>query len=109
MEAKKRNLPVVLDADGLNHLTKLKLKSGIPRKMIITPHPGEAARLVNQEVNKIQEDRFKSVTALEKKFRSVSVLKGSGSLVCYKRSTRDQARRQKGRKKTISLWKLAHT
>ena len=86
MEARKRNLPVVLDADGLNLLTKLKLKSGIPRKMIITPHPGEAARLVNQEVNKIQEDRFKSVTALEKKFRSVSVLKGSGSLVCYKRN-----------------------
>ena len=86
MEAKKRNLPVVLDADGLNLLTKLKLKSGIPRKMVITPHPGEAARLVNKEVNKIQEDRFKSVTALEKKFGSVSVLKGSGSLVCYKRS-----------------------
>ena len=54
--------------------------------MIITPHPGEAARLVNQEVNKIQEDRFKSVTALEKKFRSVRALKGSGSLVCYKRN-----------------------
>jgi len=86
MEAKKRNLPVVLDADGLNLLTKLKLKSGIPRKMVITPHPGEAARLVNKEVNKIQEDRFKSVTALEKKFGSVSVLKGSGSLVCYKRN-----------------------
>ena len=86
MEARKRNLPVVLDADGLNLLTKLKLKSGIPRKMVITPHPGEAARLVNKEVNKIQEDRFKSVTALEKKFGSVSVLKGSGSLVCYKRS-----------------------
>ena len=85
MEAKKRNLPVVLDADGLNLLTKLKLKSGIPRKMVITPHPGEAARLVNKEVSKIQEDRFKSVTALEKKFGSVSVLKGSGSLVCYKR------------------------
>ena len=86
MEARKRNLPVVLDADGLNLLTKLKLKSGIPRKMIITPHPGEAARLVNKEVNKIQEDRFKSVTALEKKYGSESVLKGSGSLICYKRN-----------------------
>ena len=86
MEARKRNLPVVLDADGLNLLTKLKLKSGNPRKMVITPHPGEAARLVNKEVNKIQEDRFKSVTALEKKFGSVSVLKGSGSLICYKRN-----------------------
>ena len=85
MEAKKRNLPVVLDADGLNLLSRLKLRSGIPRKMVITPHPGEAARLLNKQVNEIQQDRFKSVTALEKKLGSVSVLKGSGSLVCYKK------------------------
>ena len=90
MEAKKRNLPVVLDADGLNLLSRLKLRSGIPRKMVITPHPGEAARLLNKRVNEIQQDRFKSVTALEKKLGSVSVLKGSGSLVCYKKSGKQE-------------------
>ena len=85
MEAKSRNLPVVLDADGLNLLSKLKFSTGTPKKMVSTPHPGEAARLLNKEVSEIQKDRFKSVIGLEKKLGSVCVLKGSGSLVCYKK------------------------
>ena len=85
MEAKNRNLPVVLDADGLNLLSKLKLSVGTPKKMVSTPHPGEAARLLNKEVNEIQSDRFKSVISLQKKLGSVCVLKGSGSLVCFAR------------------------
>ena len=47
IEAKKRNLPVVMDADALNLLSKLKLASGTPKKLVITPHPGEAAKPVS--------------------------------------------------------------
>ena len=82
IEAKKRNLPVVMDADALNLLSKLKLASGTPKKLVITPHPGEAAKLLKRPVETIQRDRFKSVMDLEKKLSAVSVLKGSGSLVC---------------------------
>ena len=90
MEAKSRNLPVVLDADGLNLLSKLKFGTGTPKKMVSTPHPGEAARLLNTEVYEIQKDRFKSVIRLEKKLGSVCVLKGSGSLVCYKKGSKQE-------------------
>ena len=90
MEAKNRNLPVVLDADGLNLLSKLKFSVGTPKKMVSTPHPGEAARLLNKEVNEIQSDRFKSVISLQKKLGSVSVLKGSGSLVCFARGGKQE-------------------
>ena len=86
IEAKKRNLPVVMDADALNLLAKLKLASGAPKKLVITPHPGEAAKLLNRSVQTIQEDRFKSVKDLEKKLGTVTVLKGSGSLVCSRRN-----------------------
>ena len=51
MEAKSRDLPVVVDADGLNLLSKVKFKTGNPKKMVSTPHPGEAARLLNKEVS----------------------------------------------------------
>ena len=90
LEAKNRNLPIVLDADGLNLLSQLKLKSGLPNKLIITPHPGEAARLLNKEIKQIQEDRFKAVAALQNKFKSTAVLKGSGTLVCYQAGSKIQ-------------------
>ena len=70
MEAKSRDLPVVVDADGLNLLSKVKFKTGNPKKMVSTPHPGEAARLLNKEVSEIQKDRFKSVIGLEKKLEN---------------------------------------
>ena len=82
IEAKKRNLPVVMDADALNLLSTLKLASGTPKKLVITPHPGEAAKLLKRSIEAIQQDRFKSVMDLEKKLGAISVLKGSGSLVC---------------------------
>ena len=86
MEAKRRKLPIVLDADGLNLLTKLKLSSGLPTNLVITPHPGEAAKLLNKTSKEIQLDRFKSIRQLQRKFKAICVLKGSGSLVCYRKN-----------------------
>tara|TARA_B110000014_G_scaffold260455_1_gene250214 strand:+ start:6017 stop:7528 length:1512 start_codon:yes stop_codon:yes gene_type:complete len=82
IECKKRNLPLVMDADALNMLTSIKLKVMTPKKLVITPHPGEAALLLKKDVLKIEEDRFKSAEELTKKFNSITVLKGSGTIVC---------------------------
>jgi len=71
-------LPLVLDADGLN------LLAGDPRERgawILTPHPGEAARLLQTGTAAIQADRLAAVTELAQRYQGVAVLKGAGSLV----------------------------
>jgi len=72
------DLPVVIDADALN----LIAKEPVSRKnWILTPHPGEAARLINSSVEKIESDRFASILEIQQRFGGVVVLKGKGSLV----------------------------
>jgi NAD(P)H-hydrate epimerase len=48
---------------------------------VLTPHPGEAANLLEEAVDEIQENRFSSVKRIQKKYGGVCVLKGAGSLV----------------------------
>lgn len=69
----------VLDADALNWLTRKPLP--LTGNDIITPHPGEAARLLDCTVEDIEADRFAAVRALVTKFGCVAVLKGAGTLV----------------------------
>ncbi|TAM96124.1 MAG: NAD(P)H-hydrate dehydratase [Rhodanobacteraceae bacterium] len=71
--------PVVLDADGLNFLASQPRE--LPATCVMTPHPGEAARLLATSTAGIQADRFAAVRAIAQKHRAVVVLKGSGSLV----------------------------
>ncbi|MDT8439908.1 MAG: NAD(P)H-hydrate dehydratase [Wenzhouxiangellaceae bacterium] len=70
--------PVVLDADGLNRLAEAPDARG---HWVLTPHPGEAARLLSTTVPEIQRDRFASVRELARRFDAVVVLKGAGSLI----------------------------
>jgi NAD(P)H-hydrate epimerase len=70
--------PLVLDADALNLLARNDYRSD---DWVLTPHPGEAARLLNSSTAEIQADRFAAVERLAKKFGGVSVLKGSGTLI----------------------------
>lgn len=72
-------LPMVMDADALNLLA---LEPGRMEKRIITPHPGEAARLLSCSVAEINNNRFQAVSELQARYGGVCVLKGSGSLVC---------------------------
>lgn len=72
-------LPLVADADALNLLARHPLKR---ENWILTPHPGEAARLLRNKAVAIQKDRFKAVAELQKKYGGVCVLKGSGTLIC---------------------------
>ncbi len=72
------HLPLVLDADALNLLAVEPLYHD---KWVLTPHPGEAARLLGCTAAEIQQDRFGAVASLEASFGGVCVLKGSGTLV----------------------------
>lgn len=70
--------PMVVDADGLNLLAKHPKKSN---HWILTPHPKEAARLLDTTVSAIQADRLQAVHAIQKKYGGVVLLKGAGSLL----------------------------
>jgi hydroxyethylthiazole kinase-like uncharacterized protein yjeF len=75
----------LLDADALNLLVKLPKKSD---HWILTPHPGEAGRLLDCTIKTIQSNRIKAVKALQKQYGGVVVLKGEQSLVCTAKSLR---------------------
>lgn len=71
-------LPLVVDADALNLLAASPLKRD---DWVLTPHPGEAARLLGTSVAEIQSDRFAAVVRLQQRYGGSVVLKGAGSLV----------------------------
>lgn len=72
-------LPLVVDADALNLLAEQPIRrSG----WVLTPHPGEAARLLRCDTAAIQADRFAAVTKLQARYDGVAILKGAGSLIC---------------------------
>lgn len=72
--------PMVLDADALNLLAKRGLS--FSKRIIMTPHPGEAARLLGTTVDKINSDRYHAVYELQRRCGGVVLLKGAGTLVC---------------------------
>jgi NAD(P)H-hydrate epimerase len=75
--------PLVLDADALNLLAEGRILPGQHRdNWVLTPHPGEAARLLDCSTAEIQADRFSAVRQLQERFGGAVVLKGAGSLVC---------------------------
>lgn len=72
-------LPQVWDADALNQLATGNVS--LPSGSVITPHPGEAARLLGISTAEVQADRLKVARALSQKFSAVAILKGAGSLI----------------------------
>lgn len=70
--------PMVLDADGLNLLADDPFHHDT---WVLTPHPGEAARLLGQDNAQVQADRFISAAEIEASYGGVCVLKGAGTLV----------------------------
>ena len=71
--------PTVLDADALNLLARDAV--ALPAQCVLTPHPGEAARLLGCDAQTVAADRFAAVRALSRRFSAVAVLKGSGTLI----------------------------
>jgi NAD(P)H-hydrate epimerase len=70
--------PLVVDADALNLLADNPVRRD---NWILTPHPGEAARLLKMTSAEVEADRFTAVSDLAVRFGGVCVLKGSGSLI----------------------------
>jgi len=74
-------LPQVWDADALNMLAEERVS--LPKNCVLTPHPGEAARLLGMSTAQVQADRPAAAHALSKKYTAVVVLKGAGSLIAH--------------------------
>ena len=74
-------VPTVADADALNLLALHPVK--LPAGWVITPHPGEAARLLGVETAAVQADRLGAVRELHSRYGAATVLKGAGTLVAW--------------------------
>ena len=71
-------LPIVLDADGLNMLAEHGRARG---RWILTPHPGEAARLLGISARQIQADRPRAAVRVAETFQGIAILKGAGTII----------------------------
>ena len=73
---------VVLDADALNLLSQHpQLRRRRKSPIILTPHPGEASRLLQTHSNKIEQDRFSAVADCVEQFGAITLLKGAGTII----------------------------
>lgn len=70
--------PLVVDADALSLLAEDPMRRD---DWILTPHPGEAARLLACTTAEVQQDRFEAARRLQDRFGGTVVLKGSGTLI----------------------------
>lgn len=77
-QVKVTDLPKVVDADGLYFLSQ---QPDYDSERVITPHPGEAARLLGCSIDDIEKDRYQAIQDLQNKYGGVVVLKGAGTLV----------------------------
>src|SRR5262249_37454703 len=78
----KTPLPLVCDADALNAFARRPQRFRRVRPAtVLTPHPGEAARLLGSSSRAIQQDRLGSAVKLARKSRAVVLLKGMGTLI----------------------------
>ncbi|HEX4286694.1 MAG TPA: NAD(P)H-hydrate dehydratase [Terracidiphilus sp.] len=84
------DLPAVIDADALNVLAanpdllaKISKSGKIGRTIVLTPHPGEMARLADMSVAEIQSDRLHAARAFAEKHAVTLVLKGARTLIAH--------------------------
>jgi NAD(P)H-hydrate epimerase len=78
------DIPLVIDADGLNNLagqTQILRKAGA--EIILTPHPGEMARLLDISVSAVQQDRIKSAREFAARYEVHVVLKGARTVIAH--------------------------
>ena len=78
--ALQRECAKVIDADALNVIASSQVRLSNDNH-VLTPHPGEAARLLGVTVPEIQSDRYAAVAELQKRYGGVVILKGAGTLV----------------------------
>ncbi|WP_066960490.1 bifunctional ADP-dependent NAD(P)H-hydrate dehydratase/NAD(P)H-hydrate epimerase [Microbulbifer sp. Q7] len=75
---------LVLDADALNILAGGRVLAGVQRDdWVLTPHVGEAARLLGVSTAEVSADRVAAAKAIQQKFSGVVILKGTGTLIAH--------------------------
>ncbi len=80
--ARKISLPMLIDADGLNALVgRLELLKESPGIRILTPHPGEAARLLSRSSSQVQSERIQTALELSRRSSAYVLLKGAGTVL----------------------------
>ena len=90
VQAMAAPVPLLLDADALNLIgARADLRQRLLQRAkggvatVITPHPAEAARLLNTMVEAVQADRPAAARALVERYQCIAVLKGAGTLVAW--------------------------
>ena len=76
--------PTLIDADGLNVLARsqeLEWWERLPRRVVVTPHPGEMGRLADEPAAAVQDDRIGTARRSAEKWNKVVVLKGAHTVV----------------------------
>lgn len=82
--AGRAEVPLVVDADALNILAGGRVLAGVRRDdWVLTPHVGEAARLLGWDTAEVLADPLAAVREVQAKFSGVVVLKGAGTLIAH--------------------------
>ncbi len=77
-----RSLNLIIDAGALRLLANIKAKEiKLPKNLILTPHPGEAAELLKKDVDYIQSNRINCAKMIGKKFNAHVILKGYQTII----------------------------
>lgn len=81
--ARRMGVPTVVDADALTAVAEKGLETlrNAPEPRILTPHPGEAARLLGVSIGQVQADRYSAARRLAERSEQVVVLKGAGTVI----------------------------
>lgn len=78
------DIPLVIDADGLNNLAgQVRILRKAGAEIILTPHPGEMARLLDMSVSDVQQDRIKSAREFAASYQVHVVLKGARTVIAH--------------------------
>ncbi len=84
----KAAIPAVIDAGALNLLAEHRqLEKAIPARSVLTPHPGEMARLLGISIPDVQKDRFAAAEAYAQQVGAIVVLKGARTVVAQPNGT----------------------
>lgn len=79
---KNANCPVIIDADGINCISKnINILKDTKAQVILTPHPGEMARLTGKTIEEIQKDRMGAASDFAKEYGVTLVLKGANTVI----------------------------
>jgi NAD(P)H-hydrate epimerase len=81
-------IPMVIDADGLNCLaSRVDLLKQVNVPIILTPHPGEMARLIERPAAEVQADRIACARSFSTKYQVTTVLKGAYTVIAFSDGT----------------------